>query len=145
MTTNNSTKIFLINNTTRAMYGCYEPGDNAPREIFKTLDPTIKVGDFVVVESNTRHNITIVKIIEVDIEIDIHSSIQVKWIVDKIDTQDYQKTLGQEAEAIGVLRAIELKKQREAVQNALYGDAFEQIKKLPIATPIAAAEDGDKK
>ncbi len=74
---NYSTAIFLINPKVRAIAAVYEPDtDNrkAPRTIFKTFDSTIEVGDYILVPTDTRHKMTVNKVVEVDVEPDLESS-----------------------------------------------------------------------
>ena len=79
----NSKIVFLINDQARAVMGTYEPG--AAPEIFKTLDGSLKVNDLAVVQTTTRHGMTVVKITEVGIEVDLDSTVPLKWLVQKID------------------------------------------------------------
>ena len=71
---NYSTAIFLINNHARALKVTYEDGANP--EIVKTLDQTIKLDDYVVVETDTRHKMTVVKVVETDVDFDLEEEWQ---------------------------------------------------------------------
>ncbi len=77
---NYTTAVFLINDKARALRGTYEAGEHAPRALFKTFDPAIKKDDLVIVPTGTRHNMTVVKIVEEDVEIEIETD-QPVWIV----------------------------------------------------------------
>lgn len=90
---NYSTAVMLINPNIRAIKAIYEPDSvdlagkvvrAGQRYIFKTLDPSIIKGDLIVVPTTTRHGFTVVKVEEVDVEIDFEASIELKWIVDKV-------------------------------------------------------------
>jgi predicted Mrr-cat superfamily restriction endonuclease len=130
---NYSTAVFLINKHVRALACTYEQGDNAPRTIFKTLDEAIKAGDFVVVPTDTRHNMTVVKVVEPDVDVDFDSSVQVKWIIGKVDRAAYEQTLAQEAAAIQEIKRAELRKKREDLAGSLLANHLDTIKALPIA------------
>jgi hypothetical protein len=86
----NSTAVMLINPNIRAIKTTYEPdptnGIKVPRYIFKTLDKTIKPGDFVVVATDTRWGLTVVKVDEVDVDVDFEASTPTKWVISKVDT-----------------------------------------------------------
>ena len=129
---NYSTAIFLINQHARAVKAVYEDGH--PAETFKTLDPTIKVNDFVIVQTTTRHNMTVCKITEVDVDIDFDSSKQISWVIDKIERFTYERLFEQEAQAIQAIKSAELRKKREDLKNALLADSMDKIKALPIAS-----------
>src|ERR1017187_568648 len=118
-TTNYSTAVFIFDDRARAVRGIYENKENAPSKVYKTLDPDIKVGDLVVVPSTTRHNFTTVKIIEVDVYIDLESSIPVDWVVDRVDRAKYVALLNMEKVIMEKVQAGETKKKRAAMKAML--------------------------
>jgi len=131
---NYSTAIFLINPNARAVYATYEAEDNAKRELFKTLDPNIQVGDLVVVETNTRHNMTVCKVIEVDVDFDIESSTLVRWIVSKVNQDDHKELQSLEAKAIQAIKSAELRKKREELAKSLVNDIkAQEVENLRLA------------
>lgn len=103
--------LFLINESARAVRGIYEEGHKPT--LFKTLDDTIQVDDFAVVQSGTRHGMTVVKITEVDVDIDFDASEEVQWLVQKIDRQAFDKVLRQEKQAISAVQVAEHRRKRE--------------------------------
>lgn len=88
---NYTTAIFLISDQARAVNVTYESDDDAPRTMFKTLDPNIKVDDFVTVPTDTRHHMTVCKVVEVDVEPDLETSKEMKWIVGVVGTADFDQ------------------------------------------------------
>lgn len=128
---NQSKIIFLINDQVRAVRASYENG--ASSDEFKTLDQSIKVGDLAVVTSGTRHEMTVVKVTEVDFDLDLESSQDVRWIVQKIDKDGFDKIKAQEAEAITAVNAAERRRKREELRKTLFADHQEQLAALPIA------------
>lgn len=129
---NYSTAVFLINNNVRAMKGIYEEGGNAGT--FKTLDATIKKDDLVVVPSGTRHKMTIFKITEVDVDVDMDSPTNVDWVVGKVDQAGYDKLVAEEADAVSKIKSAEMRKKRSDLAENLLKDSIETIRALPIAT-----------
>lgn len=129
---NYSTAVFLINDSVRAVFATYEEGENAARTMFKTFDETIKVDDYVVVPTNTRHKMTICKIVEVDIEPDFDSTLAIDWIIGKVNTAAYEGVLKQEGDLIETAKAAEKRKKREAMKESLMAYQTEQMKSLPI-------------
>lgn len=134
---NYSTAVFLINDTTRAISCTYEAGDNAPRTIFKTFDQDIKVGDFVVVPTETRHKMTVVKVVEVDLDIDFDSPTQLAWVISTLDKAAYERTLAQEQKAIQMVVSAERKKKKDELRAAIFADHSERLKTLEIAQDTA--------
>lgn len=140
---NYSTAVMLINPNIRAIKTIYEPDalnstggvvKVGQRYTFKTLDPSIQKGDFVVVPTNTRHGFTVVKVEEVDAEIDFEAGIELKWIVDKVSIADYSSVQIEEGKWIDALKASEKRAKREEIKKKMI-DMYKDdgIDKLPIA------------
>lgn len=137
-----SVSIFLINDNVRALICNYDP-DGVSSKVntpFKTMDPDLKVGDFVVVPTKTRHGLTVVKVEEIDVDLDFDAGVEVKWIVSKVDMTDYDELVAQEATAIKAIRSAELRQKRENLREALFKDHMDELRALPISTV-----NGDKK
>lgn len=130
---NYSTAVFLINDKVRAVLATYEAGDNAAKTMFKTFNPSLKGGDFAIVPTSTRHNMTVVKITDVDVEFDIETAQKVEWIIGAIDLTAFDQVLGQEQEAIKTIQSAEKNRKRAALREAIFADAETQLNKLPIA------------
>jgi hydrogenase maturation factor len=132
---NYSTAVFLINKHVRAVAGTYEAGETAKKTLFKTLDETIKVGDFVVVPTDTRHEMTVVKIVDVDVDVDFDSPVAMGWVISKVDREEHQQVLAQEAEAIQKIKTAELRDKRAKLAESLLSTkSLDDLKSLPIAT-----------
>lgn len=138
---NYTTAIFLINRNVRAVAAIYEAGDTAPRTLFKTLRADLQLGDLCVVPTNTRHNFTVVKLVDLDVDVDFDSQVPMAWIVAKIDQTEHDKIVGQEQTAVAAIKSAEMRKKRDLLRESLLADKLEEIKALPIA----AMENGDRK
>jgi len=131
---NYSSAVFLINKNIRAISCSYEPEESKGKNYtFKSLDPTIKVGDLVVVQTDTRHKFTVVKVEAVDVDIDLDSSIQFKWIVSKVDLAAFDILLAQEADAIKTIRSAELRQKRDNLRKAMFANYEAELSALSIA------------
>lgn len=134
---NYSTAVLLINPRIRAIETAYEKdteGRKAPRSIFKTLDASIKEGDYVIVPTDTRHSKTVVLVTGVDIDIDFESSVQVGWVIDRVNTADHDKIQTEEKKWIEQIKAAEKRRKREEIKKSMldmYQD--EGIEKMAIA------------
>lgn len=128
---NKSTIVFLINDSARAIRAVYEDGGSA--ETFKTLDSTIRVDDLLVVQSGTRHEMTVVKVTEVDFEIDLDTSAQVKWVVQRVDQTSFSEILGQENEAIATVQSAERARKKAELRKSVFADQTDQISTLKLA------------
>lgn len=132
---NYSTAVFLINKNVRAIACTYEKDTDAKkadRVVHKSLDPDICVGDLVIVETDTRHGMTINRVAEVDVEPDLDSLVHMRWIVGRFDAADHERVKRQEDAAISAIKSAEKNKRREELAKALILDP-ERIKTLAIA------------
>ena len=134
---NYSRSIFLISDDVRAVNVTYEDEEAAPRTMFKTFNPEIKVDDYVVVPTDTRHRMTVCKVVDVDVEPDLESASDMKWIVGIVDRADFESIRQQEEEAITKIKGAEKRRKRAELREALLADAEDEIKSLPIYTARA--------
>lgn len=132
---NLSTAIFLINDSARAIRVNYDTV-SGQETIVKTLDPDIKVDDYVVVETSTRHGMTVVKVTEVDLDIDLDSNVQIKWVVTKIDPEKHRQLLAQEALALSAIQSAEKRRRKDELRKSLFADHVETLKALPCYSVV---------
>ena len=105
----NSRKVFLLegNKEPRCVLAAYLATEKADTTEFKTFNPTIRVDDYVVVPSSTRHNMTVCKICEVDVEPTLDTDDKIDWIVCTIDRSSYMDTIKQEGIFIDAVKEAE--------------------------------------
>ena len=137
---NYSTAIFLISDQARAVNVTYEDEDDAAKTMFKTLDPSIKVDDFVTVPTDTRHKMTVCKVVEVDVEPDLETSRKMEWIVGVVGTVDFNQIKSQEGDAIARIKSAEKTRKRKELRDALLADVGSDLKALPIYSQTEASE-----
>jgi hypothetical protein len=145
---NYSTAIFLVNPAARAVMCTYDleaEGKSISRTMFKTVDPSIAVDDLVIVPTDTRHGMTVCKVVETDVDVDFESSGQVKWIVGRIDKGPYEQALAAEQAGIAKIKSAEMRAQREALAKKLFADMQdEEVKALPMSTIGGAAQPAEE-
>ncbi len=145
---NYSLAVLLLNDNCRAVKAIYEP-DPAPgtaiglpraevprvkRELFKTFDETVAVGDIVMVPSSTRHNVTAVKVVETDVEWDVHTSGDVKWIIGKVDQTEFTRLKEMEEAAISAIKESEKTAARKKMRTEMLQHMDEAaIKQIDLA------------
>jgi len=148
---NYTTAVMLINTNIRAIKCTYEPDTDRitqSRTLFKTLDKSIAIGDYVVVPTDTRHKMTVVKVVEVDTDVDFEDPTQVGWIIGKVSIADYTQITTEEERAIKQIKDAEKLKKRNELRDSLLASQAEVLKALPIATmgdaPAIDAPTDDK-
>lgn len=139
---NYSTAILVLNPDARCLKVTYEVDTVhtvAPREMFKTFDKSLKVGDYVVVPTTTRHNLTVCKVVEVDVDDWMDVSKEIGWIVGSVDMEDAIKVKSWEAAAIESLKDSEKRKRRRELQASMTEAMNEKEKEglaLMLASPL---------
>lgn len=134
---NYSTAVMLINPNIRAIKTIYEPDTTSKKQqryIFKTLDHSIEKGDFVVIPTDTRHNMTVVQVDEVDVDIDFEDTMPIKWVISKVSIEENERILFEEGKWIEALKESEKKRKRDEIRkNMLELYADDKIGAMPIA------------
>jgi hypothetical protein len=136
---NYSLAVLLLNDNCRAIKAIYDTdkpdvGVTAKRELFKTFDETVAVGDIVMVPSGTRHNVTAVKVVETDVEWDVHTSGDVKWIIGKVDQREFTKLKEMEEQAISAIKESEKTAARKKMRTEMLQHMDEAaIKQIDLA------------
>ena len=143
---NFSKSILLFNSSIRVIETIYDldpaPGERkerAKRTLYKTLDPSIKKDDLVIIPTGTRYRRSIVKVTGVGIEIDDYESDgELLWIIGKFDEAFYNKCVQMEVDAVEVMRAAEKNKKREELRKSIL-DANPDLAKMSITNASFAA------
>lgn len=132
---NYTAAIFLINKQVRGVTVTYDPADKTGQGFtFKTLDPAIIVDDLVIIPTGTRHGFTVAKVNAIDVDVDLDSAIEYKWLAGKFSSKSYEEILEQEKLAIAKIKSAEIRKKRDDMREALFKDQEETLKALPMYT-----------
>ena len=125
---NYSTAIFLINKGVLAVRVSYDqdksqPGNPAGNlQIFKTFDTTLAVGDYVIVPTDTRGNMTFCRVEEVGVEVDLESTAQIGWLIGRADRGNYDAIVTDEESAIAAIKSAEKRRRQEELIKSLVAD-----------------------
>jgi Fe-S oxidoreductase len=142
---NYSIAVFLLNDNCRLCRGIFEADSPdgkilAKRELLKTFDPTVVSGDIVMVPTGTRHGVSIMKVVEVDCDLDIDTQEDVRWVIGKVDQEYYTMLKQQEEQAVAAIKQAELRKKKKAMMETMAMDYVEDLKALPISSATPPAE-----
>lgn len=134
---NYSTAVMLINEHIRPIKVTYEKqaqgGPKVATYLFKTLDETIKAGDYVVIPTDTRHLMTVAQVEEVDCDVDFESTLEIKWVISRVQTEEAAHILVEEAKWIETLKASEKRKKREEIKKNMIDYYNGDLEKTGIA------------
>jgi cupin superfamily acireductone dioxygenase involved in methionine salvage len=145
---NYSTAIFLVNDDVRAVGVTYEPGD--PNEktkdySFKTFEKSLAVGDYVVVPTGTRHGMTVCRVKEINVNIDLNSTIEFKWIVGRVDKSEYDRIIELEKKVIDAVKVADFETKRDELRRAMTNTRMNALRHLELTSikepAIAPAAD----
>lgn len=119
---NYSTAVMLFNSDIKAVRVSYDPNDldkdQKPKTyLFKTLDPDIKTGDFVTIPTDTRHKLTVAKVEDTESEVDFDSTLEIKWIISRVPTEEYAGILADEQQWIAEMKKAQNRKKKEDIKK----------------------------
>lgn len=131
MQINEKTVLFLVNDSLRAVRVSYDENDRNKDTIKKTFLTDLKVGEFVVVETATRHNATICKVIAVDVEVDVEDpNLDVGWVIERANLDKLDALRKAEKEAVEIIKNAKKKKAKEAMRAMVMESCGEQLLSL---------------
>lgn len=126
---NYTTAIFLVNDDALAVHVSYElepdgKTGKGPWEIFKSMDRSLEVGDYVAVPTATRHCRTVVRVeaVKPGNTVDLASPTPLKWIIGRVDEAAYDEIVKMEAAAIDKIKSAEARAAREELRAKLLAD-----------------------
>jgi hypothetical protein len=138
--------VFLINDQVRLIRVTYEKDDvpvlnSSKREYcFKTMDQAVQVGDYVVVETSTRHGLTVCQVSAVDLDVDFDDGVALKWAFQRVDSENVKSILASEEEAVAAAKRAELKRKRIQLRGEIFAEHGDMIAGLSLATKTLPAE-----
>lgn len=144
---NYSTAIFLVNDDVRAVNVTYEPKDPGERGgdyTYKTFDKDLKIDDYVIVPTGTRHGMTVCRVKEINVNIDLNSTVDFKWLVGRVDRSEYDRVLEQEKLVIEAVKVADFETKREELRNAMTKTRMNALKQLELAS-IKTEDSPDSK
>lgn len=131
-----------------AVYESLEEKPNQQRYQFKTLDHALEVGDLINVPADTtRHGVTTVKIVEVGVEIDLDSSNELRWVIDKVNLKEHEHIIEEEKKWITAYKKSEDRKRKEEMKKNMIDmldDPDIDLSSLGIAGLKASSQLEDK-
>jgi len=140
---NYSTAIFLINKSVRAVKVSYDQDKTQPNspagnlQVFKTFDTTLFKGEFVIVPTDTRWGMTVCRIEQVDVEVDLESTTQVGWLIGRADRGNYDVLVSEEEAAITAIKSAEKRRKQEELIASLIADNPD-LAQLQAVRPVQA-------
>ncbi len=142
MSLNFHTALFLVNTKARGLLIAYEwcdrdgkdvNGKPVKTDLFKTLDQSIKVGDLVLGETQSRHKLCVYKVVEADVEVDLERDFYIPWVIGKV-TSNLPELKANEEEMLSAIRRKDKEKKRAELADTMLKDYGEVVRGLAIAS-----------
>lgn len=126
--------IFAENENFKYVEVVFAPYTGTKTYTYKTL-ADVAQGDFVVVETPTNgYQVVLVLVVKKPEEVDFDVNFNYKWVVDKVDFTDYQKSVAAEREIKQAVTLTKAKKAmrevRENLYNSMDASTVEEVVKL---------------
>ena len=99
------------------------------------MDQSVKVDDLVLVQTDTRHGYTVVKVTEVDVDVDFDSSSPITWCVGGIDLEAFEDLLNQERTAIETANAAQRRARAQKLREEVFANETASMEALALASP----------
>lgn len=141
---NYSTAVLVMDTGARCVKVIYEPDTEhtkQTREMFKTFDKSLKVDDFVITPTGTRFNLTVCKIVAVDVDDWMDTAKEIGWVVGRVDMADANKVKAWESSAVEGLKDAEKRKRRRELQASMTEAMNEKEKEglaLLLTSPLGS-------
>ena len=131
MIENTSTVLFLINDDIRAIRVAYEDGGKNRETVKKTFLRDLAIGDYVLVETETRWGATVCRVVALDVEVDFTSTERIGWIFAKAPLDDLEKLKEQETSALQIINEARKREAKEKLRETIMAQCGSQLKALP--------------
>lgn len=131
MVENPSTVLFLVNDDLRAIRVSYEDDGRSKQTIKKTFLTDLKVGDYVLVETETRWGATVCKVAALNVEPDFSSSTPVGWVFAKINLEELNRLKEEEQRALTIIMEARKREAKETLRKTILAQCGDELKALP--------------
>lgn len=113
----NEVNVLLADNPNFKFVECvFYPFTGVNPYTYKTMNPDIKEDDFVVVDTPSKgFQVVQVRAIKSPLEVNLEAKYEFKWVVQRIDAEDYEKCKTVEAE---VRRTVNISKNKRGLEEA---------------------------
>ena len=129
---NYSVAIMLVNDNVRLLNCTFAETNQI--YVYKCLDPSIKPGDYAVVEYGEKQQFSAVKVVGENTAIDIttDNGVRYKWIVARIDVEAFKLLKAQEEAIVETIKSAALQRRRKELRADLIDLKDERLKALPL-------------
>lgn len=126
----------LLNGALHTVRVSYDESVKNQHTIKKTFISDLKPGEFVIVQTSTRYNATVCKVVEVDVEVDFDSDTPIGWVFGRVDMATLEKLCAEEERILNVIRNAELAERRLKLKNTVLAQLGDTLPQLTVDVPI---------
>lgn len=110
---------FLLDESLKAVSAVYESHDGAPVEVFKSKIDGLEAGDLIAVQSGTRHEVTVCKVVDSDVVPTLDATTSYKWAIGKIEMEYHNHIVARENKAVDAIKERQRREHREKLQRTM--------------------------
>lgn len=162
-TPHKSVMIFIANDLVKGIKVQYEPTDgltfserakNMPlaanpvvrtnnNQFCKTMIQDLVVGDYVVVQTSERHGLSVCRVTEIDVEVDLGDRTPVMWAFGRVDTTNCIGIINEENLMLERIASAEKRREKEKLRSAMMKDNPEMFAAIapPPPQPMPSSDD----
>lgn len=141
-TMNPTAAITVIRDDVRGIEVTFDDDNSGSKYIFKSFDKNIVTGDLVLIPTKTApdvksdkplrtHHVCIARVTDVDVDINIESSIVYKWVISRLILDGYMDIINQEESLVQEVNKLVKSKKRRELQAEYKNILGEDFSKLP--------------
>lgn len=127
---NKSTVLFLVNDSLKAVEVAYDESGQNKKTIKKTFRDDLKVGDYVLAETNTRWNAAVCKITRINVQIDFESAEPVGWVFATVDMNQLDSLRKLEEEALLIIEEADRRKRKAEMRKTVMENCGNELAAL---------------
>lgn len=137
---NPSAAVMLVEDSIRPCRVEYDPDNyknNSDHKFFKCLDPAIKKDDLVIVTTNTRHGMTVAKVVAIgvaDVPVNFEGHETWGWVVGPVPSDQHKHILETEKAIVGRVQEANTNKLKAELKAAM-GLGNVSFKDLSLTAP----------
>lgn len=123
--------LFLVNDDVKAVRVAYEEAGRNKETLKKTFMDDLKVGDYVLVETDTRWQATVVKVVATGQEVDLNCTEKLGWVFAKVDMAALDDLRAEEERILAIIREAEKREAKEALKAKIMRQCGPELRQLP--------------
>lgn len=132
----------MVNKDLKAVIVSYEDGGRK-QTMKKTFIQDLKVGEYVLVRTGTRHNATVCRVERINVNVDYSSTEEVGWVASRVDLEEFDRLEKLEEEVLFIIQNAERRAVEEEMRAKIQAQCGPELAALQakMLAPPAKTEE----